>query len=147
MDTLNHSWTGYCITAIPLTLLSVPQPIAVACGIIGGVLSAVPDLVGEWKALNININTRWFKWKKVGDNYAWYDKCHRGEFVYLRYILYIWLHVKLDSWCHGIWKRWYAGKWWEYFVPSRYKERMWMQTTMWLINVVMGVYYIMLLKK
>lgn len=136
MDTFNHFTTSFAETVIPLTALNVPQVITIPCGIVAGLLGASPDIIGEFYALDIDIDTKYFKWKKVGDNYVMYNKIHNGEH-WLCYIPFVKQHIYFDKFCHGDGNRWYAGKFYEYFMPTRYREKMWMESLFWGINIIL----------
>lgn len=114
MDTANHSLQGFIMGYA----LTSNIPISIATGII----AAVPDLYGEWKA-------------KDGD-WTWYDNIHNFKH-WLSYVPPITLHVALDKLGHGAGKRWYAGKWYEYFMLWKYRESMWLEITTWIINIIL----------
>ena len=64
-----------------------------------------------------------------------------SHFGWLSKVL-IWLppctiHLFLDRYTHGLDNRWYAGKFWEYFVPSRYREKMWVETVGTLVSAIL----------
>lgn len=139
MDTLNHSTIGYLTLAIPTSYL-LPPGWSIAVGTLGAVMGAIPDVVGELYALDIDINTKYFKWKKKGDGYLMYNRLHKGEFWWLNWFPTYWLHTKLDSYCHSAGKRWYPGKLIDYLIPWKYRERMWLETLMWGIAIVLGVW-------
>jgi len=123
MDSLNHFTTSFVETVIPLTALNVPQVITIPCGVIAGLFGASPDIIGEFYA------------HVLKDNYVMYNKIHNGEH-WLSYIPFVFQHIYFDKFCHGE-KRWYAGVWYEYFIPTRYREKMWMESMFWGINIIL----------
>lgn len=137
MDTVNHALTGFLTTAIPTTLLGISFPIIISIGIIGAILGAFPDIIGEYYA----------HCKK--DGYAMYASFHTGEISkkIKKYFIYpTMLHIWLDKKCHGVGERWYAGIWYEYFMPWRWREWMWLEMLMWLINLILLYLFIYLTK-
>lgn len=132
MDTLNHFTTSFTETVIPLTALNVPQVITIPCGIVAGLLGASPDIIGEFYA------------HVLKDEYKMYNKIHNGEH-WLSYIPYVKQHTFFDKFVHGIGKRWYMNKWWEYFIPSRWVERSWVESLFWVINIILITIYIILI--
>ena len=116
MDLVNHGVFGFIMG------YSVTNCIPV--GIISGLTAIYPDIYGEYKA------------RVENDNWEWYIKVHDGKH-WLSYIPPVLVHIALDKLCHGEGKRWYAGKWYEYFMPTRYRERMWIETATWILNIVL----------
>lgn len=111
MDIINHGVQGFVVGYAATRNL----PVSVVLGIFG----LLPDLISAIKP-------------------DLYDSLHKGKInKYLKWIPTYGLHTWLDSFCHEDGKRWYAGKWYEYFMPWRYKERMWMETASWVIIILL----------
>lgn len=132
MDTVNHATTGFLTTAIPTSFISIEYSIVL--GIIGALLMALPDIIGELYA--------YFK----NDNYEMYNKIHKNQIWLLKWIPHIRLHTYLDSFSHGEGRRWYAGIWYEYFMPNRYREMMWLESFMWIVNIFLIIIYYNIIK-
>jgi len=115
MDTLNHSVQGFILGYV----VTGNIPISV----VSGVISTIPDLYGEYRAY------------KDG-HYLWYNKVHTFKH-WLSFIPPITLHIALDKLGHDEGERWYAGKFWEYFLPCKWRERMWLESITWLINILL----------
>lgn len=110
MDIINHGTQGFilgyvCTNNIPVAVVS-------------SLTAVIPDLYGELK----------------NDNYVWYNRVHNFKH-WLSYIPPITLHIALDKLGHGEGKRWYCGKWFEYFMPWKWKEAMYLESLTWLINI------------
>ena len=101
--------------------------IATINGIICFLIAISPDLIGEYYA----------HIKK--DNYNWYNSSHSGKInnIMKKYFVVPWIwHTYLDSYLHYTNNRWYAGIWYEYFMPWKWKEKMWVEILFWLINIL-----------
>ena len=117
MDVISHTTQGYLIG-----YLTTGEPII---GAVSGLIGALPDIIGEYYG------------RIRGDYYRMYDRLHSGDINETMQYLPPWgLHTILDRITHGEGKRWYCGKWWEYFCPWRWKERMWIETAGWVINIL-----------
>lgn len=123
MDTVNHAVSGFLMGYIPF---SQDQTIAIIIGMVCAIIAASPDLIGEYYA---NI-------KK--DKYQWYNSAHSGKINAIMKWFPPWgLHTFLDKHGHGAGERWYAGIWYEYFMPWRWKERMWLEVLVAFINLIL----------
>lgn len=137
MDTINHCTTGFLTTAIPCTLLGLPMPWIIGIGIAGAIIGGLPDILGE---LYAHI-------KK--DNYIMYNRLHSGDIskIFKSMLIYPYIiHISLDKVCHGAGERWYAGVWYEYLMPWKWREMMWLEMFMWLINLFLIYLFIYLIK-
>ena len=116
MDIVNHSVAGFLLVYIPTNNIPI--------GVVSGLLATIPDL---WNPESII----------KSDNWDWKNKIHNFKH-WLSFVPPITLHVALDKLCHGEGKRWYASdKWYEYLMPWKWRERMWMETISWVINIIL----------
>jgi len=126
VDSLNHATTGFLLGYI---IFLRNKKVAITVGILFSLISLVPDIGGEYMA---HVNN---------DNYEWYNSAHNGNInSYMQYIPPWFLHTTLDKYSHGLNNRWYAGIWWEYLIPWKWKEMMWLEMTMWLVNIILIIY-------
>lgn len=115
MDIINHGTQGFLIG------YGISQDLLVST--ICGLVSALPDIGSAIKP-------------------DLYTSFHTGTINrYLRWIPLYGLHTWLDTFCHGDGQRWYAGKFYEYFMPWRYRERMWIESLSWSINILVIILY------
>lgn len=122
MDIIAHTVFGFITGYSTKIIFPQTNKYSFTIGIACALLSTIPDIVGEIKA------------KK--DNYKWYDKIHHFKH-WLSFIPPITLHILMDIFVHGKNKRWYAyNHWTDFFFPSKYKERMWIETLTWIINLI-----------
>lgn len=115
MDIIGHSAMGFHLGYYTTGSIDV--------GIAFGLLSAIPDL---WNPESII----------KSDNWDWKNKIHDGKH-WLKWIPPIALHIAIDKLGHGTNNEWYKAKWYEYFMPSRYKGGMWTETLGWIINLIL----------
>ena len=143
MDVVNHAAQSFIIS-----YLATRSWILTAIGVLIGI---VPDVAGQIK--------QWIS----KDNYRLYDTLHQNYIelailivlaviatllfpssiltLFGMYGLIYLLHTLEDTYTHGVGKRWYAGKWYEYFMPWRYRERMWTVPVAWLV-VLLFIYFL-----
>lgn len=130
MDSVNHGVQGFLLGYIPFYW---NPKIGFAVGIIFGLVALVPDLYGEYMA----------HIKK--DGYKWYESAHRGKInVIMKWFPSWGLHTWLDSISHTVNERWYVGIWWEYFLISRWREVMWLESLTWLLNITLFILFFIL---
>ena len=133
MDCANHMTTAGVITAIGCSILGFPIWLLVVLTILAFLLASVPDVA--------------IFYDKDG---KLYDRFHNGDLaMWIKVFFFIYplfIHIRLDEYCHKEGQKWYCGIWYEYFMPSRYRERMWMETTMWAINLALiGIFYLQII--
>lgn len=139
MDTLAHSIDGGLLILIPTWLLgiifkiSIPLEILIPLIIVFAIMGGFIDLYGEYRARFKN------------DNYVWYNRAHNGDLVkILKWIPPMGLHIWLDKFGHGAGERWYAGIWYEYFMPWRWREKMWVESLQWFLIILIFLTFIIL---
>lgn len=104
---------GFLLSYIPTKKISI--------GIIGALISSIPDIGGEIKA-------HIFK-----DKYKFYDSCHFGKInKYLKWLPIWGLHTFQDKFLHGEGKRWWV-----------LKERGWYEIFTWIINLLI-IYFLLI---
>lgn len=121
MDTLAHGTMSGILHALPASFFSTEAKIALF--IFGFLCGILPDLISEYKA-------------RKGDNYDFYVKVHKFKIWWINILPGALLHIWFDQFAHGEGKRWYSGIWYDYFLPWKYKEMMWLETATWLFNLL-----------
>lgn len=115
MDILSHGVMGFNLGYYTTGSVEV--------GVAFGLLSTIPDL---WNPESIIKSDSWDFKEKIEGGKHW-----------LKWLPPIALHIAIDKLGHGEGNEWYKAKWWEYFIPSRYKAGMWTETLGWIINIVL----------
>jgi hypothetical protein len=117
MDTLNHAAQGFIVHYLIGSLFG--PTMAIIFGIIGALFGAAPDLLDVIKQ-------------------GLYESTHRGKLNRICKWVPAWgLHTWLDSLCHDIGERWYCGVWYDYFLPWKWKEMMWLEVATWAIVITL----------